>query len=161
MTHSVRTLLLAAVVFMASQANPPTAGGEGQGPGLQVTCFVCVYYTQAGQLSSRCLFLSRSAVNRHIAQAKPCRNAAMVYREMPIQILAVDVMAGGWGRAGPAPSMRHQKPGGTRKSGVYTQTFEMDHITTKMLKHKIENYRSNSTWKINFPTKKSGVRHLS
>ena len=34
-------------------------------------------------------------------------------------------------------------------------------ITTKMLKHKIENYRSNSTWKINFPTKKSGVRHLS
>ena len=33
--------------------------------------------------------------------------------------------------------------------------------TTKMLEHKIENYRSNSTWKINFPTKKSGIRHLS
>ncbi len=86
MTHSVRTLLLAAVVFMATQATPPTVGGEGQGPGVQVTRFVCVHCTQTGLLSSCGLFLSRSAVNRHIAHAKPCRNAGMGYREMPIQI---------------------------------------------------------------------------
>ena len=119
MTHSVRTLLLAAVVFMASQATPPTVGSEGQGPGVQVTRFVCVHCTQTGLLSSRGLFLSRSAVNRHIAHAKPCRNAGMGYREMPIQIRAVDVLAGGGGGAGPAPSIRHQEPGtdtGTQKS---------------------------------------------
>ena len=34
----------------------------------------------------------------------------MGYREMPIQIRAVDVMAGGGGGARPAPSIRHQKP---------------------------------------------------
>ena len=120
MTHSVRTLLLAAVVFMASQATPPTVGGEGQGPGVQVTGFVCVHCTQTGLLSSRGLFLSRSAVNRHIAHAKPCRNAGMGYSEMPIQIRAVDVITGGGGGAGPAPSIRHQEPGtdtGTQKSG--------------------------------------------
>ncbi len=33
--------------------------------------------------------------------------------------------------------------------------------TTKTAEHKIENHRSNSTWKINFPTKKSGIRRLS
>jgi hypothetical protein len=33
------------------------------------------------------------------------------YREIPIQILAVDVMAGGGGGAGPAPSIRHQASG--------------------------------------------------
>ncbi len=32
------------------------------------------------------------------------------YREIPNQILAVDVMAGGGGGAGPAPSIRHQAP---------------------------------------------------
>ena len=34
------------------------------------------------------------------------------YREIPIQMLAVDVMAGGGGGgAGPAPSIRHQASG--------------------------------------------------
>jgi hypothetical protein len=33
------------------------------------------------------------------------------YREMPIQIRAVDVMAGGGAGAGPALSIRHQEPG--------------------------------------------------
>ncbi len=99
MTHSVRTLLLAAVVFMASQATPPIVAGdsEGQGPGVQVTRYVCVHYTQTGHLSGRGLFLSRAAVKRHIAHAKPCHNAAMGYREMTIQIRAVDVMAGALG----------------------------------------------------------------
>ncbi len=36
---------------------------------IQVTCFVCVHCPQTGHLSSRCLFLSRSAVKLHIAQA--------------------------------------------------------------------------------------------
>jgi hypothetical protein len=35
----------------------------------------------------------------------------MGYHEMPIQVRAVDVMAGGGGAAGPAPSIRHQEPG--------------------------------------------------
>ena len=104
--HSVRTLLLAAVVFMASQASPPNLGS-----GVQVTRFVCVYCTQTGQLSSRCLFLSRAAVHQHIAQAKACRNSGLGHREMPIHVRALDVMAGGGGGAGPAPSIRHQEPG--------------------------------------------------
>ncbi len=33
------------------------------------------------------------------------------YREIPIQIRAVDVMAGGGGGAGPAQSICHQEPG--------------------------------------------------
>ena len=109
MTHAVRTLLLAAVVYMASQASPPTGGGKG--PGVQVTRFVCVHCTQTGHLSSHGLFLSRAAVNRHIGHAKACRSAGLGYREMPIQIRAVDVMAGGGGGAGPAPAIRHQAPG--------------------------------------------------
>ena len=109
MTHSVRTLVLAAVVYMASQASPPTVGG--QGPGVQVTSFVCVHCTQTGHLSSHGLFLSRAAVNRHIGHAKACRSAGLGYREMPIQIRAVDVMAGGGGGAGPALSIQHQASG--------------------------------------------------
>ncbi len=111
MTHSMRTLLLAAVVFMLGQASPPTVGGDGQGQGVQVTRFVCVHCTQTGHLSSHGLFLSRAAVNRHIGHAKACRSAGMGYREIPIQIRAVDVMAGGGGGAGPAMSIRHQEPG--------------------------------------------------
>ena len=55
----------------------------------------------------------------------------MGYREMPIQIRAVDVMAGGGGRAGPAPSIHHQAPGkqaGTTTLGIQTQTFQMFHF---------------------------------
>ena len=108
--HSVCTLLLAAVVFMASQASPPILGGADAG-GVQVTRFVCVHCTQTGQLSSRGLFLSRAAVRRHISHAQACRSAGLGHREVPIQVRAVDVMAGGGGGAGPAPSIRHQEPG--------------------------------------------------
>ena len=108
--HSVCTLLLAAVVFMASQASPPILGGADAG-GVQVTRFVCVHCTQTGQLSSRGLFLSRAAVRRHISHAIACRSAGLGHREVPIQVRAVDVMAGGGGGAGPAPSIRHQEPG--------------------------------------------------
>ena len=124
MTYSVRTLLLAAVVFMASRAIPPTVG-QGKGPaagsGPQVSRYVCVHCTQTGQLSSQGLFLSRAAVNRHISHAKACRNAGMGYREMPIQVQvrAGDVMAGGGGAAGPAPSIRHQVPGNLAGNATY------------------------------------------
>ncbi len=89
-------------------------GGQGKGPagpGLQVSRFVCVHCTQTGQLSSQGLFLSRAAVNQHISHAKACRNAGMGYREMPIQVRAVEVMAGGGGSAGQAQLIRHQEPG--------------------------------------------------
>jgi hypothetical protein len=48
------------------------------------------------------------------------------YREIPIQIRAVDIMAGGGGGAGPAPSIRHQEPGtqaGICTILISTQTF--------------------------------------
>ena len=51
----------------------------------------------------------------------------MGYREMPIQVLAVDVMAGGGGGAGPAPSIRHQEPGtlsGTERIGLVHKQFD-------------------------------------
>ncbi len=35
----------------------------------------------------------------------------MGYHDIPIQVRAVDVMAGGGGAAGPAPSIHHQEPG--------------------------------------------------
>ncbi len=53
------------------------------------------------------------------------------YHERPIQIRAVDVMAGGGGGAGPASSIRHHEPGtqaGTWTFGVCTQTFQELHI---------------------------------
>ena len=90
--HSVHTLLLVAVVFMASHVSPPILGGADAG-GVQVTRFVCVHCTQTGQLSSRSLFLSRAAVHLHIAQAKACPSSGLGHREMPIQVQAVDVMA--------------------------------------------------------------------
>ncbi len=49
------------------------------------------------------------------------------YRNIPIQIRAVDVMAGGGGGAGPAPLIRHQEPGtqpGIRTIMIYTQKFQ-------------------------------------
>ncbi len=107
---------------MASRATPPTVGGSGKGPvgpGLQVSRFVCVQCTQTCQLSSQGLFLSRAAVNQYISHAKACRNAGMGYREMPIQVRAVDVMAGGGGAAGPALLIRHQEPGNLAGNATY------------------------------------------
>ena len=77
---------------------------------------------QTGQLSSQGLFLSLAAVNRHISHAKACRNAGMGpgYREMPIQVRTVDVMAGGGGAAGPAQSIRHQEPGNLAENATCT-----------------------------------------
>ena len=58
------------------------------------------------------------------------------YREMPIQIRAVDVMAGGGGGAGLAPSIRHQEPG--TQAGICTimilaQTFQQLRVHIRYL----------------------------
>jgi hypothetical protein len=40
-------------------------------------------------------------------------------REMPVQVLAADVMAGGGGGAGPAQSILHQEPGNLTGTATY------------------------------------------
>jgi len=111
----LRTLLLAAVAVMAAKASdlpggPPSCPGLG---GQRVTRFVCAHCTSTGLLSSRCLFLNRGAVLRHIAAAKHCREADMGIREIQVEARAGDVMAGAGFAAGPAPYVRHhwQPPG--------------------------------------------------
>ncbi len=70
-----------------------------------------VHCTSTGELSHRCMFLNRASVLRHIASSKPCRDARMGIREILLEALAGDVMAGGGGAAGPAPDVQHQPAG--------------------------------------------------
>ncbi len=69
---------------------------EGQGPGQARASFassVSTALTESNRptfFSSQGLFLSSASVNQHISHAKVCRNAKMGYREMPIQVRAVD-----------------------------------------------------------------------
>ena len=65
-------------------------------------------------LPSRGLFLNRASVRRHITASKPYRAADLGYREIQVEALAGDVMAGGGGAAGPPPDVRHQPPGDTQ-----------------------------------------------
>ncbi len=67
------------------------------GEGLGVTRFVCAHCTTTGQLSSRGLFLNRAAVLRHISSSKPCFTAGMGFREIAVEALPGDSMAGGGG----------------------------------------------------------------
>ena len=71
MMSIVPTLLVAVVTFIAimSSAGPP-ATGAGLGCGA-VSRFVCVHCTSTGKLSSRGLFLARSAVRRHMSRGRP------------------------------------------------------------------------------------------
>lgn len=96
--------------------------GQGQGPvGAQSNSRhllrLCPLHSpsQSGHLTSQGLFPSCADVNQHICHTnlKACHNAGMGYREMPIQVRAGDVMAGGGpgGAAGPVQSIRHQAPG--------------------------------------------------
>jgi len=62
-------------------------------------------------LSSRGLFLHRTAVLRHIAASPACRAAKAGIRTIQVEARAGDVMAGAGGAAGPAPDVRHQPPG--------------------------------------------------
>ena len=69
-----------------------------------------------GPLPSRGLFLNRASVRRHIAASKKCRAADLGYREIHVEALASDVMAGGGGAAGPPLDVRHQPPGDTHEA---------------------------------------------
>ena len=95
---------------MASMAGPGPSGPDAVPP-APVRRFVCVHCTATGHLSSRGLFLHRSAVLRHIRGSKPCFAADLGYKEIHVEARAGDVMAGAGGAAGPAPDVRHQPPG--------------------------------------------------
>ena len=117
MTWSVCTLLLTAVALMASRASVPAGPDLEQGWAATrtLTRFVCAKCSETGQLSSRCLFLTRAAVHRHICALKPCSTAKMGIREIQVDVLTSDVMAGAGGSAGPAPDVRHQPEGTARR----------------------------------------------
>ena len=113
MTWSLPTLLLTVVAIMASQARVPSESGPANLKGPCVTRYVCTKCTETGQLSSRGLFLSRAAVQRHLSASKPCFAAGLGYREIQVDVRTSDVMAGAGGAAGPAPDVRHQPEGTT------------------------------------------------
>ena len=130
MTRLLWTLLLATAAVMAGRPGashkPVPVTGPAKGPaglGCGVTRYVCAHCTATGQLSSAGLFLNRASVRRHIAAAKHCRAADLGYREIQVEALAGDVMAGAGGAAGPAPDVRHQPPGDTPQEclqrGIY------------------------------------------
>ena len=104
MTWSVSTLLLVAVVIMASRVSVPGAGPAAPGLGCRLTRFVCAKCTD---------ILSRAAVRRHITASKPCRAAKLGFREIQVDVLTSDSdgMAGAGGGAGPAPDVQHQPEG--------------------------------------------------
>ena len=86
------TLLLAAVVLtdMASAADSSgSCAGHVRvpalGDGLGVTRFVCAHCTATSQLSSRCLFLNRAAVRRHISASNPCFTAGMGFLGIAVE----------------------------------------------------------------------------
>ncbi len=106
MKWCVTTLLLTAVAIMASVP----AAGPAQGLGGQGTRFVCAKCTETGWKIWG-LFLSRAAVRRHMAASKPCFTAKLGFREIQVDVLTSDVMAGAGGAAGPAPDVRHQPEG--------------------------------------------------
>jgi hypothetical protein len=121
MTSTVWTLvLLALAAIMASGARAAAMSGGpgvcGLAGGLGVTRFICVKGTETGQLSSHSLFLNWASVRRHIARSKPCFQAQLGFHEIHVQARAGDVMAGGGGAAGLAPSIRHQPPGALTRS---------------------------------------------
>ena len=97
---------------MASMAGPSPSGPDPSPvPPAPVRRFVCVHCTATSHLSSRGLFLHRSAVLRHIRGSKPCFAADLGFKEIHVEARAGDVMAGAGGAAGPAPDVRHQPPG--------------------------------------------------
>ncbi len=113
MLSVTRTLLLAAVVSVIIASVPvPVIGSAAAGPAGsctgRVARFICAHCTSKGELSHSCMFLNRASVRRHIAAAKPYREANMGIWEIQLEALAGDVMAGGGGAAGPARAVRHQ-----------------------------------------------------
>ncbi len=121
MTRTVWTVvLLALAAIMASGARAAAMSGGpgvcGLAGGIGVTRFIYVKCTETGQLSSQGLFLNRASVRRNIARSKPCFQAQLGFHEIHVQARAGDVMAGGGGAGGPAPSIRHQPPGALTRS---------------------------------------------
>jgi hypothetical protein len=115
MTRWPTLILAVTVAFMASRASaaPSQDQSSPAARGPVVTRFVCAHCTNTGQLSSRGLFLNRVAVRRHIARSKQCFQAKLGYREIQVAARPGDGMAGPGGGAGPAPDVRHQRPGET------------------------------------------------
>jgi hypothetical protein len=52
-----------------------------------------------------------SGVRCHIRASKACFAADLSFKEILVDALAGDFMAGAGGAAGPAPDLRHQPPG--------------------------------------------------
>ncbi len=52
-------------------------------------------------------------MRRHIRASKICFAADLGFKEIHVEALAGDVMAGAGGAAGPAQDVRHQPPGTT------------------------------------------------
>ena len=95
-------------------SDPPTAQRLRLGGVTRCMCALLLIAPQPagpGPLPSRGLFLNRASVQRHIAASKNCRAADLGYREIHVEALAGDIMAGGGGAAGPPPDVRHQPPG--------------------------------------------------
>ena len=95
-------------------SDPPTAQRLRLGGVTRCMCALrLIAHQPAGPwpLSSCCLFLNRASVQRHIAAPKHCRAADLGYRDIHVEALAGDAMAGGGGAAGPPPDVRHQPPG--------------------------------------------------
>ena len=129
MTRLLWTLLLATAAVMAGRPGAnlsdkpvPVMGPAKGAAGLRcgVTRYVCFHCTETGQLSSASLFLNQASVRRHIAAAKHGRAEDLGYREIQVEALAGDVMAGAGGAAGPAPDVRHQPPGDTPQQCLQT-----------------------------------------
>ena len=117
MTSRYPTLLLAvAVAIMATRASPVPSQGRALPAArvlgmMVVTRFVCANCTDTGLLSSRGLFRNQAAVRRHIAASKQCFKAGSGISEIQLSVRPGDGMAGAGGGAGPAPDVRHQRPG--------------------------------------------------
>ncbi len=73
------------------------------GLGLRFGSDTRAHCLNTGQLSSRCLFLNRVAVHRHVAASQPCFKAKLGYHKMA---WPGDGMAGADGGSGPAPATR-------------------------------------------------------
>ncbi len=127
MTSMVCTLVLVAVAIMTSGgSSAPVRPGLGCAGG--VTRFVCVKCTETSQLSSCSLYfrLNWASVRRHIAASKACKDARLGFWAIQVQALAGDVMAGGGGAAGQAPTIRHQAPGAQTRRFTVTIYIFMD-----------------------------------
>ncbi len=79
---------------------------EPDGPGLRFGSDTRAHCLNTGQLSSRCRFLNRVVVRRHIAASQPCFKAKLGYCKIQTAALLGDGMAGAGGCAGPAPVTR-------------------------------------------------------